>query len=166
MKRFASILVACFCAALCLSAQPKTYNSYKGLVMAGYQGWFDTPEDGSGRGWYHYNRAGRFEPGYCTIDLWPDTSEYPVTYETAFRMEDGTPARIFSSQDPSTVDVHFRWMKEYGLDGVFMQRFVTEETRPAAKLHFDKVLASAMDCANKYERAIAEMYDLSGMPTG
>ena len=166
MKRFASILVACFCAALCLSAQPKTYNSYKGLVMAGYQGWFDTPEDGSGRGWYHYNRAGRFEPGYCTIDLWPDTSEYPVTYETAFRLEDGTPARIFSSQDPSTVDVHFRWMKEYGLDGVFMQRFVTEVTRPAGKLHFDKVLASAMDCANKYERAIAVMYDLSGMPSG
>lgn len=24
-----------------------------GLIMAGYQGWFNTPEDGAKRGWYH-----------------------------------------------------------------------------------------------------------------
>lgn len=148
-------------------AQPaKMYNSYEGLVMAGYQGWFDAPGDGSGRGWYHYKGRDGFKPGSCTIDLWPECSEYPKTYQTEFQYEDGTYANLFSPQDYSTVDVHFRWMKEYGLDGVFMQRFVAEIARPDGKRHFDTVLASAMDCANKYERAISVMYDLSGMPMG
>jgi len=134
--------------------------------MAGYQGWFDTPGDGSGRGWYHYERRGQFRPGFCTIDLWPDVSEYPQTYETEFVYEDGSKARVFSSQDSTTVDVHFRWMKEYGLDGVFMQRFVGEISRPSGKKHFDMVLSYAMESAIRYERAISIMYDLSGMPQG
>jgi len=134
--------------------------------MAGYQGWFDTPGDGSGRGWYHYERRGQFRPGFCTIDLWPDVSEYPQTYETEFVYEDGSKARVFSSQDSTTVDVHFRWMKEYGLDGVFMQRFVGEISNPSGKKHFDTVLSYAMESAVRYERAISIMYDLSGMPRG
>lgn len=142
------------------------YDSYKGLVMAGYQGWFDAPGDGSGRGWYHYEkRPGGFRPGWCTIDLWPDVSEYPKVYETEFRFSDGSPAYVFSSQDYSTVDVHFKWMQQYGLDGVFMQRFVGEIMDTLGKAHFNKVLASAMDCANHYDRAICVMYDLSGMPS-
>lgn len=140
------------------------YDSYEGLAMAGYQGWFNAPGDGTGRGWHHYERGNRFEPGWCTVDLWPDVSEYPLLYETAFTFEDGTPARVPSSHDYSTVDTHFRWMQEYGLDGVFMQRFLSEICRPSGMEHFSTVLAHAMDCANRYSRAIAVMYDLSGMP--
>ena len=46
-----------------------------GKVMCGYQGWFAASGDGSGRGWLHYGRGGQFEPGKCSIDLWPDVSE-------------------------------------------------------------------------------------------
>ena len=53
-----------------------TYESYEGLVMAGYQGWFNTPGDGAGRNWHHYEKGKRFEPGWCTIDLWPEVDEY------------------------------------------------------------------------------------------
>lgn len=147
-------------------AKGKQYNSYKGLVMAGYQGWFNTPDDGAGRGWHHYESRKGFTPGSCTIDLWPDMSEYKVTYPTDFTYDDGTPAHVFSSYDESTVDTHFRWMQEYGLDGVFMQRFVAEIRNNSGRKHFNKVLASAMKAANKYERAIAVMYDLSGMRAG
>ena len=131
--------------------------------MAGYQGWFNAPGDGTERGWYHYNRRGRFEPGWCTIDFWPEVSEYQVLYKTEFKFEDGTSAYLPSSHDASTVDTHFRWMKEYGLDGVFMQRFIAEISNPSGKDHFSTVLANAMTSANRHDRAIAVMYDLSGM---
>ncbi|GAB6010674.1 glycoside hydrolase family 71/99-like protein [Viscerimonas tarda] len=144
----------------------KKYDSYRGLVMAGYQGWFNTPDDGADRGWYHYKGKNGFKPGSASVDFWPDVSEYPKTYKTEFKFKDGSPAYTFSSNDASTVDVHFRWMQEYGLDGVFMQRFVSEIRRPSSKAHFNKVLNSAMNASTKYERAICVMYDLSGMRPG
>ena len=147
-------------------AATKTYNSYKGLVMAGYQGWFSTPEDGGQRGWYHYRGSDGFKPGSASIDLWPDVSEYTKTYESPFTFEDGSNAKLFSSRDASTVDTHFRWMQEYGLDGVFMQRFVSEIKRPLSKAHLDTVLRNAMISAQRWGRAISIMYDLSGMHPG
>lgn len=144
----------------------KQYNSYKGLVMAGYQGWFNTPDDGAGRNWHHYSGKNGFRPGSCSIDVWPDVSEYQKLYKTEFSFADGKPAYVFSSHDESTVDTHFKWMKEYGLDGVFMQRFITEIRNESGLRHFNKVLNSAMISANKYERAICVMYDLSGMKAG
>lgn len=139
------------------------YMTYKGLVMAGYQGWFNAEGDGAGRGWNHYAKNNIFEPGSCKIDYWPDVSDYAVTYKTAFVYADGTPASVFSSYDESTVDLHFQWMKEYGIDGAFMQRFVTTLKDPKGANHYKKVLASAVKAAQKYDRAIAIMYDLSGM---
>lgn len=144
----------------------KRYDSYKGLVMAGYQGWFNAPSDGAGRGWYHYTGRNGFCPGSCTIDLWPDMREYQVSYASPFSMSDGSQAHLFSSYDESTVDLHFDWMQRYGLDGVFMQRFVSEIRNEDGLKHFNKVLDSAMKSANRYERAIAVMYDLSGMAPG
>ncbi len=147
-------------------SSPVTYNSYKGLVMAGYQGWFSTPDDGGGRGWYHYQGRQGFKPGSTNVDLWPDIREYPQTYESPFTFADGSSARLFSSRDASTVDIHFKWMKDYGLDGVFMQRFVSEIKRPRSKAHLDEVLHNAMLSAIRYGRAISIMYDLSGMRPG
>lgn len=137
-----------------------------GLVMAGYQGWFNAPGDGAGRGWYHYTKGGRFEPGYCTIDMWPDMTEYEVQYETPFLYANGSHATAFSSHDESTVRLHFKWMEEYGIDGVFMQRFVGEVKRESGRNHFNKVLRSAAGAALDYDRTIAVMYDLSGMRSG
>ena len=145
------------------TAMRKEYNSYKGLVMAGYQGWFNAPDDGAGRGWYHYRGRDGFRPGSASVDFWPETGEYEKLYKTEFRFADGSPAYTFSSYDYSTVDTHFRWMSEYGIDGVFMQRFVSEISGESGRRHFDKVLANAMTAANKYGRAICVMYDLSGM---
>ena len=154
------------------------YDTYKGLVMAGYQGWFGTPGDGSqltaGGAWYHYQLNGQFGPGVLrnSIDFWPDMREYQKKYtvekttkSAPFILPDGSHAAVFSSYDEETVMLHFKWMQDYGLDGVWMQRFVSEIRNAKNKDHFDKVLRSAMKASNQYGRAIAVMYDMSGWTT-
>ncbi len=141
----------------------RSYDTYRGLVMAGYQGWFNAPGDGTSRGWRHYGGLHSFDSDHVSVDLWPDVSQYATTYATGFQFADGRTARVPSSYDASTVDLHFRWMKQYGLDGVFMQRFVAEIRNASGRHHFDHVLQSAMKAAQRYNRAIAIMYDLSGM---
>ncbi|HEC44161.1 MAG TPA: xylosidase [Bacteroides sp.] len=139
------------------------YTSYKGLVMCGYQGWFRAPGDGSGSEWGHYGRDGKFDKDHNTVDFWPDVSGYKKVYETEFIGHDGKPAKVFSSLDQSTTDLHFSWMKEYGIDGVFMQRFfrVARDNNPEKSA--DIILSNALDASIKYGRAISVMYDLSGL---
>jgi hypothetical protein len=97
-----------------------------------------------------------------TIDFWPDVSDYTKIYKTSFKYSDGTDAFVYSPYDEESVDLHFKWMDEYGLDGVFMQRFVSEIKSEKGKRHFNKVLNSALKAAKKYKKAICVMYDLSG----
>lgn len=145
-------------------SRTSSFTSYKGLVMAGYQGWHDTPEDGSGRGWGHYVQRGTFGPGNIKIDLWPEEKEYEKLYPTPFRHADSSVAYLPSDHDASTTDIRFKWMKEYGIDGVFMQRFIGNvRNHGITRNHFNKVLADAFNASEKYHRAIAVMYDLSGM---
>jgi hypothetical protein len=136
--------------------------------MCGYQGWFTAPGDGSERGWTHYSRGGRFEPGRCSIDLWPDVSELgdDEKFATPFRHADGSTACVFSSHNRQTVLRHFQWMKEYGIDGAFVQRFAVETMHPANLNHFNAVLAHCREGANRHGRAYAVMYDLSGLQAG
>ena len=89
--------------------------------------------------------------------------EYKKKYETSFKFEDGSPAYVFSSFDESTVDLHFKWMKQYGIDGVFMQRFFSVLTSKNRLNHSDTVLQSAIKAANKYGIAICLMYDIGSM---
>ena len=133
--------------------------------MCGYQGWFRAEGDGSGRGWVHYGTK-RFDANNATVDLWPEVSEYQKTYPTGFKLADGSPARVFSSWDESTVDLHFRWMRDYGIDGVFMQRFFdvtrTEKSRADGRV----ILGHALKASQTNGRALAVMYDLSGLKSG
>ncbi len=129
------------------------YPSYKGLVMAGYQGWFRLPDDG-----VMYPTENNFR-----LDMWPDVSEYEKTYPTGFKHNDGSTARFFHSADRSSVRLHFKWMEEYGLDGVFMQRFFNAAKPQTRKGHSTIVLQHAMEAASDHKRAIAVMYDLSGL---
>lgn len=139
------------------------YPTYEGRVMCGYQGWFRAPDDGANEGWGHYSSRGRFDSANVHLDFWPDVSEYAKTYPTALTNQDGTVARVFSSWDESTTDLHFRWMQQSGIDGVFMQRFFGVTRNEAGRRKNRVILGNALAASKKYGRAIAVMYDLSGL---
>ncbi len=143
-------------------------STLTGKVMCGYQGWFTTPDDGAGLGWRHYDRGGRFEPGRCGIDLWPDVRELDADekFATPFRHADGQAAYVFSSHHRKTVLRHFGWMQEYGIDGAFVQRFAVETREPKNLHHCNTVLTHCREGANRSGRAYAVMYDLSGLGAG
>ena len=153
------IIVLIICCGNVYSAGNKMYPTYKGLIMAGYQGWFNCEGDGSGESWNHYSSEERIKKGYISIDSWPYTAEYENKYKTNFVYPNGEPAYLFSSYDKSTVMTHFRWMKEYGIDGVFIQRFVDHLLRREDAIN--TVLNHAMKASKKYDRAICLMYDMS-----
>ena len=135
------------------------------MVLCGYQGWFRCEGDGSGNGWHHYAAEGKFEPGHAHIDLWPDVGELgkDERFATPFRHADGRVAEVFSSVHGDTIRRHFRWMHEYGIDGVFLQRFATRTRDPRSRDPMDRVLGHCKQSAAAEKRKWALMYDLSGL---
>src|SRR6478609_5846190 len=133
-------------------------------VVCGYQGWFRCPGDPAGSGWRHWGRdPKKLTPATLTVEMWPDLSDFPAeeTYPApGFTHPDGTRARLYSSADAKTVERHFNWMREYGIDGAFVQRFLAELGDPST----DRVLAHVRDAATRTGRVYAVCYDLSGMP--
>jgi hypothetical protein len=128
-------------------------------VLLGYQGWFACPQDGTN--WSHWSR-GVPAPETLSIDLYPDLRELDAEErcEIPGMTIGGKPAYLFSSRNPKTVSRHFRWMRQYGLDGVLVQRFVG--TIPAKHADADLVLKNIMNAARETGRTFAIEYDISG----
>lgn len=142
----------------------------RGRVLCGYQGWFAAEGDGAGIGWRHWKRVGRENPAEdrVTVDLLPDVSELPAKDRFPLGIVDATgrPVEVFSSYREATVRLHFQWMRKYGIDGVFVQRFATMLSDPEKKAFHDAVLGHCRTAANAEQRVYAVMYDLSSMAGG
>jgi hypothetical protein len=96
--------------------------------------------------------------------MWPDMADYSNDEKypaPGFTYPDGTPAHLFSSANDKTVQRHFEWMRQYGLDGVFLQRFLVGASNPSSNLVLQNVRASAATTGRVY----AICYDLTGMPS-
>lgn len=143
-------------------------STLTGKVMCGYQGWHAAEGDGAGRGWHHWTGRQGFKPGSTNVDLWPDVSELDADerFATPFRTKDGNVAEVYSAFNAKTVLRHFKWMQDYGIDGVFVQRFAVEVFGTQGLRQFNTVLDHCREGANKYGRTYAVMYDLSGMRAG
>jgi hypothetical protein len=139
-------------------------------VLVGYQGWFRAAGDGDAR-WDHWNRDWLTPPrtnklDWITFEMWPDVSEYTNKYPVAgFTYPGGAQAYLFSAQDQQTVDKHFDWMQEYGIDGVVVQRFVTQTPPDNIQSWKTNVLLHVRAAANRTGRAFMIQYDMSGANT-
>jgi hypothetical protein len=141
-----------------------------GRVLCGYQGWFNTPADGAGLGWKHWSRTPSRPPAIDTlhVDLLPDVSELAADerFTSGLLGADGRPVEVFSSRHPATVDRHFRWMREYGIDGGFVQRFAEQLSSPDHLRNCTVVLGHCRTAALRHGRVYAVMYDLTGLERG
>ena len=144
------------------------HPSLDGRVLCGYQGWLRTPKDYEGAGWRHClrQRDGAWLP---LTDYLPDVSEarpeercrLPLVCTNGF-------AEVVSADNRNTVNRHFGWMRQYGIDGVFVQRFPADmyhrgSTPSPSRASGDRVLGYCRDAAAATGRSYALMYDLSGM---
>ena len=98
-----------------------------GKITVGYQGWFACIGDGAPiNGWWHWtqNWGQPPSPSNTGIKCWPDMRDYTHGYQTSYaHLGNGQPATLFSSYDQQTVDTHFQWMQQYGIDTAALQRF-------------------------------------------
>jgi len=141
-------------------------HSLNNKTLIGYQGWFGCPEDGSDRNsWIHwFRRDSPPQADKLEIDIWPDMSELSPdeSFSTDMTLPNGKDAKLFSSYKQKTVVRHFKWMREYNIDGVFVQRFITEVSGPFANFCFvNQVTQNVQLGSEKHSRLFAVMYDLT-----
>src|SRR5580658_1894519 len=135
-----------------------------GKVLCGYQGWFNTPCDSEPFGFGHWGEGLEGTNGRFTVDMWPDTSEYKpedLCEVPGLKMPDGAPARLYSGFSKGPVSIHCQWMRQYGIDGVFVSRFVGETANPGRFRHINAVLENVREGCHREGRVWAMMLDLT-----
>ena len=150
-----------------------------GRVFTGYQGWFNCEGDQSPLDIYSNNDAWRHWSGGIapstnnqTFELYPYTLDYNDSslFQTDYKnLYNGNVSRLFSSYSDDVINTHFKWMADYALDGVALQRFGTDLYCDPAwsvcwlKATVDQVALKVKNAAEKYDRLFYVMYDISGM---
>lgn len=141
---------------------PVDTSTLTGKHLAGYQGWFCTPNDGTNNGWDHWFH-GNAEAHGPAFDLWPDTRElFDSELEaTTMTMRAGGPARLYSCHNPRTIRRHFDWMADAGIDGVSIGRFLNG-TDDATTIHrLDNMLRLIRESCAATGRVFFVWYDVS-----
>ena len=156
-----------------------TNNTLNHKVMVGYQGWFRAPNDLSDQGWVHWCRTNDMQAKDFTVDMWPALSSERTNLSgfwpgvTAFPSNElfqaqnvltrsGRQAYLFSSTTKETVRRHFQWMRQYNMDGAFLQRFASP-TASGAYGYDEWVLAQVREAAHQEGRIWAIEYDISSL---
>lgn len=144
-----------------------TNDSLNYKVMCGYQGWFRCPNDLADGGWVHWTQTGAstISPSNFGIDMWPDLTGFAASEKfkaDSVLTRGGATAYLFSSVTEATVLRHFNWMRKYGIDGVFLQRFLSP-TQYGSLLPAQWPVAFVRKGANLEGRVWTIEYDVHGL---
>jgi hypothetical protein len=133
-----------------------------GKITVGYQGWFAAKGDGSPiDAWWHWTQDWGQIPSTNNngIISWPDVRDYATTYQTAYaNLNNGSPAKLFSSFNDQTVNVQFQWMQDNGIDCAALQRFNPNGIEGPVR---DAVTAKVKTAAEAHNVKFYIMYDVS-----
>ena len=172
--RLLATLIAVFAVSAALQAfagDVVDATSLRGKVVCGYQGWFRCPGDAANLGWVYWSRNRRqITPESLTFEMWPDMSEYGAEEKFAapgFTYPDGRQAELFSSDNAAVVLRHFQWMRDYGIDGAFLQRFLVGLPGGPVAVTYDsnlRVLHHVASAAKQTGRVWGISYDIAQMP--
>ena len=102
-----------------------SYSEFTGKSVAGYQVWFAAGNATSG--WVHWSGNTPPAANKTHVEIYPDVTEYAETdlVQTALaNLGNGSLSKLFTSSNKTVIDKHFQWMKEYGIDGAAVQRFI------------------------------------------
>ncbi|KAM3580246.1 hypothetical protein VKS41_007481 [Umbelopsis sp. WA50703] len=129
-------------------------------VVAGYQGWFTCPGSSDPvQTWVHWGK----NDSVPSFELWPDVREYTNLYDWGqSKLGNGKQAQLFSSYDDQTIDTHFKWMSEYGIDTAAVQRFGTHVDGGLNQEHLDGIFAKAANYSEKHGIKYYNEWDISG----
>ena len=134
-----------------------------GKITVGYQGWFAAIGDGSPINlWWHWCNPNNQAPNANNIGVksWPDVREYTNTYQTGFaNLNNGSPAKLFSSFNDQTVNVQFQWMQQNNIDCAALQRFNPTGGEGPVR---DAITAKVKTAAEATGRKFYIMYDVGG----
>ncbi len=186
LKMLLPVLFLWVAITLNLKAQTVDATSLYNKVMAGYQGWFRVPNDPLGNGgWSHNFNSPRSirrnsqdqpqvkppdsptDPSLLAFDTWPDMSEYSAAEKyivPGYTYPNGKPAELYSPLNYQTVLRHFQWMKEYGIDGVWLSEFCGHfkgGTQASDTTFRDRVRMNIIKAAAETGRTWAFMWDMS-----
>lgn len=158
------LLVVLYLSGFLHAAPPRMVDTVtmNGKNLMGYQGWFACPGDGSEVDRWHHWLRGDNGKTKLSVEMWPDTSEFSADelFPTPWKLADGSPAKVFSSHNEKTVRRHFQWMREAGIDGVLLQRFIGEVQDQQFFEFRNQVTKNVMKGAAEEGRVFALEYDM------
>ncbi|EHK22933.1 uncharacterized protein TRIVIDRAFT_28185 [Trichoderma virens Gv29-8] len=133
-------------------------STLKGKWLYGYQGWFRKPAAGVNNHWSP--NGGTPGPGNVEFEFVPDVSQYPANclFASTLKAPNGQPVQLYDNTCQGVVDLHFKWMQQYGIDGIVVQRFLSHLDDTS----FITVLNQVEAAAVKYGRGFMVEYDASG----
>lgn len=100
-----------------------------------------------------------------SVDAFPSLTEYPpsVLQAVNFSWVNGSAVSLYSAQDAATTNVHWGWMRDYGIDGAFVQRFLSDTMGEPTLAARDRVFSQCRSAAEATGLAFAVEYDVSGV---
>ena len=169
--RTAAAIGACVILGAAVAAEPDSAavdgSTLNGKILCGYQAWFTAAGHEPNGRWIHWALDQKTPDGTnLAVEMYPDLREFGSDELFPTQMTvGGKPAFLYSAGVKPTVARHLRWMREYGIDGAFVQRFVRthHDADAAYKKLLDEALWNVREAAAAEGRVFAVMYDISGM---